>query len=123
MPQLLFLIILLGLIWFLLILRPQRQRQLAQQRLYDSLEPGVEIITAGGIYGEVVSVGDDDLMARIAPGTEVRVAKRAVAGVLPPDEPEDEEAEELEEPEELEGELVNTDEPAPVPEPGGEAPR
>jgi hypothetical protein len=39
-------------------------------------------------------VDDDDLMLEIAPGTQVRIARRAVAAVVPPDEEEDEEGEE-----------------------------
>jgi preprotein translocase subunit YajC len=87
-------VILFALFWLLLI-RPQRRRQAAQNQLISSVEVGDEIVTAGGLYGHVVGVGEDELLVEIAPGTNVRIARRAVAGVVGPDEEEDEE--ELEE--------------------------
>jgi preprotein translocase subunit YajC len=81
--------------WFLLI-RPQRRRQLESQRLLDSLAVGKEIVTAGGLYGTITALDDDEARLEIADGVEVRVAKRAIAGVLSDDE-EDEEPEQLEE--------------------------
>ena len=48
---------------------------------------GDEILTAGGLYGHVRALGEeDDLVVEIAPGTEVRVARRAVAGIVPPED-------------------------------------
>jgi preprotein translocase subunit YajC len=85
-------VVLLALMW-LLFIRPQKRRQVAQQQMLQEIEPGVEILTAGGVYGVVKAVGEDELTVEIAPGTNVRVARRAVAGVIPPDEPEDEEHE------------------------------
>ena len=88
----LFILVLLVMMWFLLI-RPQRKRQMESQRLLNSLEVGKEIVTAGGLYGTITALEDDEARVRIAEGVEVRVAKRAIAGVLS----EDEEPEALEE--------------------------
>ena len=100
MAQLILLLALLVLLWALLI-RPQRSRQRQQQELLTSIEPGDEILTVGGIYGIVQEIDEeDDLIVEIAEGIQVRVARRAVAGVVKPDEDEDEE--ELEEAEEAE---------------------
>ena len=75
-----------ALLW-LLFIRPQRQRVQAQQALVSAVEVGDEILTAGGIYGTVLEVRDDDeLLLEIAPGTRVRAARRAIAAVLPPDD-------------------------------------
>jgi preprotein translocase subunit YajC len=90
-----FILVLLVAMWFLLI-RPQRRRQLESQRLLASLAVGKEIVTAGGLYGTITALEDDEARVRIADGVEVRVAKRAIAGVLSEDE-EPEEPEELEE--------------------------
>jgi len=87
-----FILILLVGMWFLLI-RPQRRRQMEAQRLVQSLEVGKEIVTAGGLYGTITALEDDEARVKIADGVEVRVAKRAIAGVLS----EDEEPKELEE--------------------------
>jgi preprotein translocase subunit YajC len=96
-----FILVLLALMWFLLI-RPQRRRQLEQQRMIDSLRVGQEIVTAGGLYGTVTEVVDDEVRAEIADGLEVRIAKRAVAGIV--SEEEDEEPEEPDEAEAAEDE-------------------
>ena len=90
-----FILVLLVVMWFLLI-RPQRRRQLESQRLIQSLEVGKEIVTAGGLYGTITALEDDEARVLIADGVEVRIAKRAIAGVLS----EDEEPEEPEAPEE-----------------------
>jgi preprotein translocase subunit YajC len=80
-PAFIFILVVLVLLWFLLI-RP-RQRQLRkQQSEVARLEVGDEILTAGGIYGTVTAVDGDEVLVRIAPELEVRVARRAVAGVL-----------------------------------------
>jgi preprotein translocase subunit YajC len=97
-----FILILLLLMWFLLI-RPQRRRQIEQQRMIESLAVGKEIVTAGGLYGTVTRVDADEVRLEIADGLEVRVAKRAVAGIVSEEE-EEEESEELEEAEEPEEE-------------------
>jgi preprotein translocase subunit YajC len=83
-----FIVVLLALMWLLLI-RPQRRRQTAQQELWQSLKPGDEIVTAGGLYGEVVSLDGSDVHVKVAENTVVRIALRAVAAVVPPEEAED----------------------------------
>jgi preprotein translocase subunit YajC len=91
------LVLLLAFIWMLLI-RPQRRRQIAQDAMLSRIEVGDEILTVGGVYATVEAVREDELQVEIAPGTSVRLDKRAVAAVL-----EGEETGELEEPrEELE---------------------
>ncbi len=80
-------VVLFALLWLLLI-RPQRRRQLQQTQLVKSVTVGAEIVTAGGLYGTVVEAHEDELRVEIAPGTVVRIARRAVAGVIPPEEPE-----------------------------------
>ena len=83
------LIVLLVLLWFVWVV-PQRRRQRRQVenllRLIELLQPGDEIITAGGIHGTVREVDDEELMVEIAPGVEVRLDRRAVAAVTTIDE-------------------------------------
>ena len=67
--------------------------------MIDSLEVGQQIVTAGGLYGTVTALDGDEVRLEIADGVEVRIAKRAVAGVVSEDEDEIEELEEAEEPE------------------------
>jgi preprotein translocase subunit YajC len=79
--------LLVALTYFVLV-RPQRRRQQQQNEMVSQLEEGVEILTAGGVYGTVRTVGDDELTVEIAPGTNVKLDKRAVAMVVPEEEPE-----------------------------------
>src|SRR5262249_14332097 len=81
MPAYLFILVVLAIIWFFLI-RPRQRQMRAQQQQVASLQVGDEIVTAGGLYGTVKAVEDDELRLELAPGVVVRVAKRAVAAVL-----------------------------------------
>jgi preprotein translocase subunit YajC len=101
--QLIILIAMFVLLWLLLI-RPQAKRKQAQQQLLASVQVGDEILTAGGLYGHVRAIGEgDELEVEIAPGTRVRIARRAVAAVIPPDD--EAEAEQ----DVLEGEIVEAE--------------
>jgi preprotein translocase subunit YajC len=92
---LLILVAMFILFWMLLI-RPQRRRQRAQEEMVAGLEVGDEIVTAGGIYGEITALDEDEVHVEIADGVEIRLARRAVAGVMPEEEDEDEEADDEE---------------------------
>ncbi len=105
MPGYVFILVLLVLMWFMLI-RPQRRRQLDAQRMINSLEVGKEIVTAGGLYGTVTALEGDEVRMEIADGIEVRIAKRAVAAIVSEDE--DEEPDELEEADDQEDETTAT---------------
>jgi preprotein translocase subunit YajC len=78
-------LIVLALLFWFLIIRPQRRRTADQARLHSALEVGQEIVTAGGLYGRIQFVGEDEIRLEIAPGTTVRVDKRAVSARV--DEP------------------------------------
>jgi preprotein translocase subunit YajC len=93
-----FILILLALMWFMLI-RPQRRRQVEAQKMMESLEVGKEIVTAGGLYGTITDLQDDEVRVEVAEGVEVRLAKRAVAAIVSEEE-EPEDSEPGDEPEE-----------------------
>jgi preprotein translocase subunit YajC len=90
---LIILIALFAALWLFLI-RPQRRRQVQQTRMQDQLASGDEILTAGGIHGTVRGIEEEVVQLEIAPGTIVRLDRRAVAAVVPDEtEPEAEEIE------------------------------
>jgi preprotein translocase subunit YajC len=93
-PGLLIIVALFVLMYFLMI-RPQRAKAQAQQRLLGTVAVGDEILTVGGLYGIVQELEPDedggDLIVEIADGIHVRVARRALATVVKPDEDDDEE--------------------------------
>jgi preprotein translocase subunit YajC len=95
----LLIIVAFGFLYFVVI-RPQRRRQVEQQRMLSDVGVGEQIVTAGGIYGEVTGLGDDEVTVRIAPEVEVRLARRAIAGVIAPPDEDFEPQEELEPPDE-----------------------
>jgi preprotein translocase subunit YajC len=89
--SLLFPLVLLGGVFYFLLLRPNRTRQRQQQSLLESLKVGDEVMTAGGIFGTLKAIDeeDDTVTVEIAPGTEVRMLRRGIAQRLV-DEPEEE---------------------------------
>jgi preprotein translocase subunit YajC len=97
MPAYIFLIILLALVWLLLI-RPRQRAMKTQRQQLQELEVGDEILTAGGLYGFVRGIDGDELRVELAPGLEVRMARRAVATIVTEKRPELETPPELEEP-------------------------
>ncbi|MFL5960059.1 MAG: preprotein translocase subunit YajC [Gaiellaceae bacterium] len=88
----LIIIVAFALLW-LIVVRPQRKRQSRQQEMLRELRVGDEVLTAGGIYGTVSRLDEDQVTVEIAPKTEVRVARRAIAGVTREPEPEEAEPE------------------------------
>ena len=96
MNAVLVVVVLFALFW-LLVVRPQRRQAAEQRELIASLEPGDEIVSAGGLYGVIRSVDGDELEVEIAEGLVVRMARGAVAGLVERDEepesaPEDDDA-------------------------------
>ena len=95
MAQLIVIVAMFALLWLFLI-APQRRRAQAQRELLASVKVGDEILTVGGLYGHVRAIDeDDDLDVEIAEGLQVRIARRAVAAVIPPDDEEEVEQGEL----------------------------
>ncbi len=80
--QLLPMILMFVVLWFLMI-RPQMKRAKEHKTLIESLAKGDEVVTQGGIAGRIAKVGDNFLTLEVAPNVEVAVQRQAVANVLP----------------------------------------
>jgi preprotein translocase subunit YajC len=78
-------ILVLFLVWLFLV-RPQRRRQMAHQNMVDELRIGDEVLTAGGFFATVRAIDEDEVTVELSPGNEARLAKRAIAAVLPPED-------------------------------------
>jgi preprotein translocase subunit YajC len=76
--------VLIGL-FYLLIMRPQRNRQRKAMQTQSQVMPGQRIRTTAGLYGTVVSGDDRDIVVEIAPGVEVTMLRRAIMEVIPDD--------------------------------------
>jgi preprotein translocase subunit YajC len=81
---LIFPLLLVGAVYFLM-LRPQQQRVARQRQLVASLEPGDEVVTAGGIVGVIRRLDDERIWLEVAPGVELTLLRGAIAQkVVPP---------------------------------------
>lgn len=78
-------ILLIGVVFYLLIMRPARNRQRKQAEMMSALDPGARIMTTAGVYGTVVAIDGDDAEIEIAPGVVIRVVKAAIAKVIEPE--------------------------------------
>ena len=74
--------VLIALVFWFLIVRPQRRRQHELAATQSALGVGTEVMLGSGIYGTVASVEDDTLHLQVAPGTIVKVARQAVVKVI-----------------------------------------
>ena len=76
-------LVVLAVLFWVLIIRPQRTRAQRQGQLLQGLERGQEVVTAGGHHGRIDHVGEDTVLIEIAPETVVKVDKRAVTQLAP----------------------------------------
>lgn len=122
-----FVIVMLAMLAFMyfLLIRPQRANQRKTREMLERLAPGDEIVTIGGIYGDVIEVDDQKVVLEIAEDVHIEVARRAIASIVPPeteDAAEDLDDEELDD-EELDdaGKIEDGEEPGAEAEDGAEA--
>lgn len=92
--SLIFLVLLIGIFYFMLI-RPQKKRVTEHKQLVESIDVGDDIVTIGGLYGTVTSIGDEDVEIEPSPGVKLRFVKNAISRVVL-EELDDDEDEELE---------------------------
>jgi preprotein translocase subunit YajC len=89
-------------VMYVLMIRPQRQKQAQQQSMIEQAGIGDDVLTTGGIYGTITEAEGDDVVVEIAHGLNVHMTRRGIAAVLPPEE----EAEDEYDAEETADELV-----------------
>ena len=75
--QMLPIILLFAGMWFLII-APQRKKQKQHEKMISELQRGDEIISSGGIYGEITSVKPDRFVVKIADGTKIELGRNFV---------------------------------------------
>lgn len=76
-------IILMFVVLYFLMIRPQMKRQKEQKAMMEALAKGDEVVTAGGILGKVTKVTDAYVTVEVAEGTETIVQKAAISTLLP----------------------------------------
>lgn len=76
-------IILMFVVLYFLMIRPQMKKAKEHKALLDALSKGDEVVTQGGMAGRITKVGDDFVSIEIAEKVEIQVQKPAVAMVMP----------------------------------------
>jgi preprotein translocase subunit YajC len=76
-------IIVLFVVFYMLIIRPQRKRQKEHQSLIANLTAGDEVSTNAGILGKVRKVEGDYVIVKVAENVELKFQKVAILAVLP----------------------------------------
>lgn len=79
--------IILVLGFYLLFMRPARQRQRKAAENRSNVAPGVEVVTTAGLIATVISTDDETVTLEIAPGVHSKFLKQAIARVVQPDTP------------------------------------
>lgn len=76
-------IILLFVIFYFLLIRPQMKRAREHKAMVASLAKGDEVVTSGGLLGRITEMGEDFISVEIAPGVVTKLQKHAVSAVMP----------------------------------------
>ena len=81
-------LLLMGVVFYFLLIRPQSQRRRAQLEMQSDVEVGDEVVTTAGIYGTITDIDDDYgiVTVEVAPNTDIRMARAAIAQRLVDDD-------------------------------------
>jgi preprotein translocase subunit YajC len=82
MLQMLGMFVILGVMFYFLLIRPQQKQRREHEQLLKNIRSGDRVLTTGGIYGIVTNVKDKSLMVKIADNVKVELAKSAVSAVV-----------------------------------------
>ncbi len=75
-------LILIFLIFYFLLIRPQQKKQKEHKLLLDSIKRGDQILSSGGILGKVIKIDNDRLTVEISKGVNVTIIRSTVADVF-----------------------------------------
>jgi len=78
-PMIMFLVLIFAMMYFLMI-RPQRRRQKEHEEMEKELRKGDKVVTAGGIYGQIESLGENTVVLKTESGATIRVGRSSIAG-------------------------------------------
>lgn len=83
-------LILMGAVFYFMLVRPQRRKVQQHRALVDSLSLGDEVVTIGGLFGTITRLNEADVELRVDDSTTLRFLKTSIARVVVMDEDEDE---------------------------------
>jgi preprotein translocase subunit YajC len=78
-------LILMFVIFYFLLIRPQQKKQKEHKQMLDNLSRGDRVITAGGLYGRVVEAKDDVLTLDLGNDMQVQVGRAFISALVSPD--------------------------------------
>ena len=81
----LFLPVMLIVVFYFLLIRPQQKKQKEHKAMVDALAVGTEIVTGGGVLGKVTEVGEQFVTVEVANGVNIKVQRHSIGAVLPKD--------------------------------------
>ncbi len=91
MMQMIGMFVILGVMFYFLLIRPQSKQRKEQENMLNNVKTGDQILTSGGIYGIVTNVKEKTLTVKIADNVKVEIAKSALTSVIKKaDEPNEE---------------------------------
>ena len=76
-------LILMFVLLYFLLLRPQMRRAKDQKQMLAALQKGDEVVTSGGTLGRITKVSDAYVSVEIAPNVEITVQKASIQTLLP----------------------------------------
>ena len=82
MLQMVGMFLILGVMFYFLLIRPQQKQRKEQELLLKNVKTGDKILMSNGIYGIVSNVKDKTLMVKIADNVKIEVLKSAVGSVV-----------------------------------------
>ena len=80
MPIFIFIALMIGIFYFLLI-RPQRRRQAEHKGFVEALKPGDKVITIGGLYGEIAEIDGAEIILTVEDGGRLRFLRSSIMGM------------------------------------------
>ncbi len=75
--------ILLIVVFYFLMIRPQTKRAKEHKAMVEALKKGDEVVTGGGVLGRIAEVGDNFIRLEISDGVQIKVQKHAVGSLMP----------------------------------------
>jgi preprotein translocase subunit YajC len=74
-------LVLIFVIFYFLLIKPQQKRAKEHKQMIDSIKRGDKIITTGGVYGVIESVGTNTVTVKISENVKVKFGKAYIAAV------------------------------------------
>lgn len=76
-------LVVLFIVFYFLLIRPQTKRAKEHKKMVDSLAKGDEIVTNGGLLGRITELGDNFALLEVGNNLQVKVQRHAISAVMP----------------------------------------